>query len=104
MGRAKGHTHQYYTVKVAGTSVWACARADCNHYMPAHMSDTVKGKRSECNSCNDTTIMTPERMKLAIEKNNGRILCDDCMEEKITGIRPIHVDPDDILAMIKRGE
>ena len=69
------HTHKYHRIVLNGyTKVWACARPECNHYMPVHMAGLIPGKLTQCwgIDCENTTIMDPRTMKM------DRPLCPSC--------------------------
>jgi len=71
------------------------------------MQHMIEGKASECWDCNNTTIMSPARMKYAIDSNEGRMLCDDCIAARLEGREIVFkdiddVEMDDILAQIAR--
>ena len=105
--KAKRHTHKYRLVPMnASTKVWACALPDCNHYMPPNMANMIEGKQSECWDCGKSTTMSVDRMKFAIEHNEGMMLCQDCMDKRRgTFIEPIDdiPDMDSIVALIQKG-
>lgn len=75
------HTHKYRLVPFGNSiKVWSCGLPDCSHYMPTHMSHMIEGKASECWDCANITVMSSDRMKFAITQNEGKILCQDCID------------------------
>jgi len=104
--KAKRHTHKYRLVPMGSTRVWSCALPDCNHYMPPNMAQMVEGKASECWECAKTTTMIPDRMKFAIENNEGRMLCQDCINKR-KGLYAETEDDvpsiDDVIAQMSRS-
>lgn len=94
--RTRKHIHKYRLVPMnASQKVWSCALPDCNHYMPPNMQHMIEGKASECWNCGKTTTMSTDRMLFAISRNEGKILCQDCMlRHEGTFIEP---DPEDFV-------
>lgn len=81
--KAKRHTHKYRLVPINNSKkVWSCALPDCNHYMPPNMEHMIEGKASECWDCGNTTIMSIARMKYATEHNDGKMLCELCINKR----------------------
>jgi hypothetical protein len=80
--KAKRHTHKYRLVRMGNTMVWACGQSDCNHYMPPNMEAMVEGKKTECWDCGKETIMSVERMEFGMDMNEGRVLCENCMNKR----------------------
>lgn len=70
--KAKRHVHKYYRATLSFGKVWACFLSDCNHYMPQHMEELVKGKFSICWNCDEKFILTPFHMK------QDKPICMDC--------------------------
>ena len=84
MAKKNNHTHKYRLTPLGNTTkVWSCGLPNCYHYQPAHMTHMVEGKASECWDCANITVMSADRMKFAIKENEGRILCQDCMDARI---------------------
>lgn len=54
------------------TPTWACAKPDCNHYMPPHIESSINGKYTICWECGATTTMNV----LSMKDNNPK--CDEC--------------------------
>lgn len=50
---AKKHVHKYHRVMVNGVKVFACGEPDCNHHMPKHYEDMLKGKNTYCWKCGE---------------------------------------------------
>lgn len=79
--KAKRHTHKYHKISLNGDKVWACALPDCYHYMPAHQTALVLGKRSICwgesQDCEETLILDAGNMTL------DRPMCDICITSDI---------------------
>lgn len=78
MSKAKRHIHKYHQVQMGYNKVWACARPDCNHYMPQHMSAMVVGKGSICWNCQGDLILDAENMK------DDRPECRECRLGKLS--------------------
>lgn len=57
------YTHKYYLAEVGWGRVWACAEADCSHFMPSHMAHLVNGKASICWDCGNEMRLDNENMK-----------------------------------------
>ena len=66
------HVHKYYKAKLSFGTVWACARPNCTHHMPQHMTDLLPGKNTQCWNCECNTVMDSRTM--VMEKP----LCEDC--------------------------
>lgn len=88
--KAKRHVHKYYRANMSSQKVWACALSDCNHYMPKHMEELVRGKNSICWKCGEDFILNPFHMK------QDKPVCDDCAlglsEIQGTGIKTTVVE------------
>jgi hypothetical protein len=80
--KSKRHIHKYHRVIIAGTSVWACALGDCNHYMPKHMESIVPGKNSYCWECDSQMILD------SINMSEDRPRCTNCR----LGINPESIE------------
>jgi len=70
--KARRHTHKYHKLNLSGSTVWACALPNCNHYMPAHLTPMVAGKASICWKCGADMILDDSNMK------DDKPVCSEC--------------------------
>lgn len=67
MSRATGskkHIHTYRRVDSYGHRVWACAAADCTHFMPLNVEGQIFGKKSICNECKGEFYLDEEALQM----------------------------------------
>jgi hypothetical protein len=72
---SKRHPHRYRRTFTTFGRVWSCTLPDCNHYMPRHMESLIPGKRAQCNECENTYILTHNKMAA------DEPICDECEVE-----------------------
>lgn len=70
----RGHTHKYMWVSLKYQKVWRCA--DCNHFMPAHLSELVIGRMSLCWDCGSVFKLGESN------KDEEFPICTQCSLEK----------------------
>lgn len=70
---AKKHIHKYHHIRIAAGKLWACALADCTHYMPRHLENTLLGKASICWKCENNFILDTLNMM------DDRPICNECV-------------------------
>lgn len=70
----KQHVHKYFRQHTQSFSLWRCALDECNHYMPAHLTETVVGRTSICWSCGIRFRLDEDNMKL------DKPVCASCNE------------------------
>ena len=94
----KKHVHKYHLVPFVNTTrnVWACALADCNHYMPEHMNNLMPGKSSICWNCGKQFQLSEESMK------RNEPICIQC-ELKERGIDLDVTNIDELIATIGKA-
>ena len=88
---SKKHTHKYYKRGLGSQTVWACALPDCNHFMPVHLEDLVRGKRTLCwnfgkseyPDCEKTTVIDDRTWRM------DKPLCENCDPNAVSSIESI---------------
>lgn len=85
----KSHIHKYYKRAIGSQTVWACALDDCNHFMPVHLEDLVRGKRTLCwnygksSDCEKTTIIDDRTWLM------DKPLCATCDPNAVSSVESI---------------
>ncbi len=78
------HVHKYYHVETPIGKLWACAHSTCNHHMPDHMKELVKGKYTLCWNCNKLMTLDPIALKM------DKPFCENCRQTDFEETNQMH--------------